>query len=40
MTLKFSSTQSPISINYIDINKIVASNNLPFGEPDFRYSIG
>ena len=30
---------NPISINDIDINKIVISNKLPFGKKDFKYSI-
>ena len=32
--------KSPISINNIDINKIVVSNKLPFGKQDFKYFIG
>ena len=31
--------KSPISINDIDINKIVVSNILPSGEQDFKYFI-
>ena len=31
--------KSPISINDIDINKIVASNKFPFGKQDFKYFI-
>ena len=27
-------------LNDIDINKIVASNKLPFGKQDFKYFIG
>ena len=37
---KFDQTKSPISINDIDINNIVVSNKLPFGQKDFKYSIG
>ena len=29
----------PISINNININKIVVSNKLPFDKPDFEYFI-
>ena len=32
--------KSPISINNIDINKIVVTNKLPFGKQDFKYFIG
>ena len=32
--------ESPISINDIDINKIVVSNKVPFGKEDFKYFIG
>ena len=32
--------KSPIFINDIDINKIVASNKLPLRKQDFRYFIG
>ena len=32
--------KSHISTNNIDINKIVVSNKLPFGKPDFKYFIG
>ena len=31
---KFHQSKSPISLNGIDINKIVVSNKLPFGEKD------
>ena len=37
---KFHQNKSPISISDIDINKIVVSNNLPFGKPDFKDIIG
>ena len=30
----------PISINNIDINKIVVSNKVPLGEIGFKYFIG
>ena len=45
MTLKFKNMnfikyKSPISINNIDINKIVVSNKFPFDEKDFKYFIG
>ena len=36
---KFHQNKSPISINDIDINKIVLSNKLPFGKQDFRFFI-
>ena len=32
--------QSPISINDIDINKIVVPNKFGFGKQDFKYFIG
>ena len=32
---KFHQLKSPISINNIDINKIVASNRVSFGKQDF-----
>ena len=35
-----SSTESPISINDVDINEIVISNKFPFGQQDFKYFIG
>ena len=37
---KFHRNKSLISINDIDINKIVVSNKLPFGNQDFKYFIG
>ena len=37
---KFHQYKSPISIINMDINKIVVSNKLPFGNQDFRYFIG
>ena len=37
---KFHQNKSPISINDIDINEIVVSNELPFGDQDFKYFIG
>ena len=37
---KFHQSESPISINDIDINKIVVPNKLPFGKQDFKYFIG
>ena len=36
---KFHQYKSPVSINDIDVNKIVASNKLPFGKQDFKYFI-
>ena len=33
---EFHQHKSSISINSIDINKIVVSNNLPFGKQDFK----
>ena len=30
---------NPISINDIDINKIVVSNNFPFGKQGFKYLV-
>ena len=35
----FHQNKSPISISNIDINKIVVSNNVPFGKQDFKYFI-
>ena len=32
--------KNPISINDIDINKIVVFNKLPFHKQDFKYFIG
>ena len=37
LNLKF---KIPISINDIDINKIVVSSKFPFGKQDFKYFIG
>ena len=37
---KYHQNKSPISINNIDINKIVVSNKLRFGKQDFKYFIG
>ena len=37
---KIHQNKRPISINYIDINKIVVSNKLPFSKQDFIYFIG
>ena len=37
---KFHQNKSPISINDIDINKIVLSNPLSFIKQDFLYFIG
>ena len=37
---KFHQNKSPILINDIDVNKIVASTKLPFGKQDFKYFIG
>ena len=37
---KFHQSKSLISINGIDISKIVASNKLHFGKQDLIYSIG
>ena len=37
---QFHQNKNPISINDIDINKIVVSNKLPFGKQDFKYFIG
>ena len=36
---KFHQNKSTISINDIDINKIVVSNKFPFGKKDFIYSL-
>ena len=36
---KFHQNKRPILINDIDINKIVVSNKLPFGDQDFKYFI-
>ena len=37
---EFQQYESFISINDIDINKIVVSNKFPFGRQDFKYFIG
>ena len=37
---KFNQYKSPISINDIDINKIVVPNKFGFGKQDFKYFIG
>ena len=37
---KYHQNKSPISINNVDINKIVVSNKLHFGKQDFKYFIG
>ena len=37
---KFHQDKRPVSINDIDINKIVVFNKLPFGKHDFKYLIG
>ena len=37
---KFHQNKMPLSINDIDINKIVLSDKLPFGKQDFKYFIG
>ena len=37
---KFHQHKGPISINSIDINKIVVSKNVSFGKKGFNYSIG
>ena len=34
---KFPQHKSPISINNININKIVVSNKVSFGKNDFKY---
>ena len=36
---KFHQHKSFILINNLDINKIVASNKVPFGTQDFKYFI-
>ena len=38
-TNKFHQHKSLILINNLDINKIVASNKVPFGTQDFKYFI-
>ena len=37
---KFHQYKSPLSINNIDINKIVVSNKVSFGKNDFKYFTG
>ena len=37
---KFHRFKIPISINNIDINKIVGSKKVPFGKMDFKYFTG
>ena len=37
---KFHQHKSLISVNNIDIIKIIVSNKLPFGKQDFKYFIG
>ena len=37
---RFPQSRTPISINNVDINKIVVSNKFTFGEQDFKYFIG
>ena len=37
---KFHKYKSPISLNIVDINKIVVSNKFPFDKQDFKYFIG
>ena len=37
---EFHQYKSPISIKYIDIKKIVVSNEFSFGKQDFKYFIG
>ena len=37
---KFHQNKSLISINSLDINKIVVSNKLPLDKEDFKYFIG
>ena len=37
---EFHQHKSPISINDINIDKIVVSDKLPFGKQDFKYFIG
>ena len=40
MILKLKNTNLYNSISNIDINKIVVSNKVSFGEKDFKYFIG
>ena len=37
---EFHQQKNPISINNIDVNKIVVSNKLPFGKQDLKYFYG
>ena len=37
---EFHQYKSPISMNHIDVNKIVVSNKFPLGKQDFKYFIG
>ena len=37
---KFHQYKSPISINAIDVNKILVSSKFPFGKQYFKYFIG
>ena len=37
---EFHQYESPISINDIDVNKIVVYNEFPFGKQDFKYFTG
>ena len=37
---KFHQQKSPVSISYININKIIVSNKVPFGKNGFKYFIG
>ena len=37
---KFHQNRSPITINNVDIDKIVVSNKVSFSKKDFRYFIG
>ena len=37
---KFHQYKRPISIDNIDVNKIVVSNKISFGKNGFRYFIG
>ena len=37
---EFHKCKRPVSINDMEINKIVVSNKIPFGKQDFKYFIG
>ena len=37
---KFQQCKSPISINAIDVNKILVSSKFPFGKQYFKHFIG